>query len=141
MNTTAITYRCRAESEFDARALRGLLSPWLEDFQMHQVAIFRFGKPVVLPDIDIQFAVKPDGPTYGEILWLVDEWDDGHVMGQTLAPLEQYTEERTSRAPFEEPAQTPREEIQRMVHMQMLEGAAVLVNSLKADPADLKNPG
>lgn len=91
--------------------------------------------------MDIQFTVKPMGPTYGEILWLVDELYEGHVMAQTLAPAEQYAEERTDRTPFEEPAQSPRPEIQRTVDKQMAKGAALLLNWLKTAPAEPKNAG
>lgn len=63
-----------------------------------------------MSDVTVEFSIVAEGPSLGEMLWLVDAIDNAHIAGDTLATVESYTGERTHRRAFEAPATRPGKE-------------------------------
>lgn len=64
-----------------------------------------------MPEVTVEFSIVAEGPSLGEMVWLVDGIGNAHVAGDTLATVESYTGERTHRHSFEAPAKRPGKEV------------------------------
>lgn len=101
------TYRFRAECATDAQLVRGLLRPWLQSWKDSQCATFLNEELYYLGDTEVTVTLVPEGPSFSEVVWLIDELHNCHVAGDTFAPVSKYTGERTYRRQFVEPARKP----------------------------------
>jgi hypothetical protein len=106
-----LNYKFRAECAADAHAIRGLLHPWLMDWNERRDNFECQGVLHAMSDVTVEFSILAEGPSFGDMLWLVDGIDNAHVAGDTLAPVESYTGERILRGTFEAPATRPGKEV------------------------------
>lgn len=105
------TYKFRAECIADAQAIRAVLLPWLLEWSETRDNLIHEGVVHPMPDVVVMFSIVEDGPSYGEILWLIDGIGNCHVAAETVVEAENYTGERSSRDAFELPAIRPSKEI------------------------------
>jgi hypothetical protein len=105
------TYKFRAECATDAQAFRAVLHPWLMEWSERRENIEYDGVRHAMSDVTVEFSILPDGPSFGELVWLVDGIDNAHVASDTLATVEAFTGERTFRSWFDAPAKRPGREI------------------------------
>jgi hypothetical protein len=104
-------FKFRAECTADAQVVRAVLLSWILDWKEVRSNLEHEGVIHAMPDVDVEFTIVDEGPTLGEILWLLDCIGNCHVAAETLAFAEDYTGERSSRDPLAAPAQLPRKEI------------------------------
>jgi len=104
-------YKFRAECAADVHAVRGLLHPWLMDWNERRENMNFEGVVHAMSDVTVEFSIVAEGPSFGELLWLVDGIENAHVAGDTLAPVESYTGERIFRSAFEAPATRPGKDV------------------------------
>jgi len=103
-----IAYKFRAECTADAQTVRAVFLPWLMEWRETRANLQYEGVLHPMPDVDVEFTLAEEGPTLAEILWLLDSIDNCHVVSDTIATIESYTEERKFRGKFESPAARPR---------------------------------
>lgn len=95
-------YALRVEWESDCFAIRAVLAPWLVIWREdHAFLNGRDGGRGWLPDRDVLFSLRSDGPRLEEVRWLIDAIIDCHVAAQSLAEAKSYTGERV---PYDEMA-------------------------------------
>ncbi len=107
---TSLNYKFRAECAADAHAIRSVLHPWLLGWNERRDNLECQGVLHAMSDVSVEFSVVAGGPSFGEMLWLIDAIDNAHIAGDTLATVESYTGERTHRGAFEAPATRPGKE-------------------------------
>jgi hypothetical protein len=105
------TYMFRAECAADAHAIRGVLHPWLMEWNERRDNIEYEGVRHAMFDVAVEFSIVAEGPSLGELVWLVDGIDNAHVAADTLATVDSYTGERTFRRWFDAPAKRPDKEV------------------------------
>lgn len=105
------TYKFRAECATDAHAIRGVLHPWLMEWNERRDNIEYDGVRHAMSDVTVEFSILPDGPSFGELVWLVDGIDNAHVASDTLATFETFTGNRVFRSLFEAPSQRPGKDV------------------------------
>lgn len=101
------TYKFRAECATDAHAIRAVLHPWLMEWNERRDNVEYDGVRHAMSDVTVEFSILPDGPSFGELVWLMDGIDNAHVASDTLATVETFTGKRTFRCWFEAPAKRP----------------------------------
>lgn len=94
MNKTAREYKMRAECQPDADLIRACLAPWLERWQVFECHLEHKGKPLRIPDVDIEFTTAANGPCKGELKWMVSQLEDCHVAAESLDGVLEYTGKR-----------------------------------------------
>jgi hypothetical protein len=97
-------YMFRAECAADAHAIRGVLYPWLMEWNERRKNIEYQGVLHAMSDVIVEFSIVAEGLCFGEMLWLVDGIDNAHVASETLArlrviPANVYLEVRSRRLP------------------------------------------
>ncbi|QDZ26597.1 hypothetical protein [Noviherbaspirillum sp. UKPF54] len=107
------TFKFRAECFADTQAIRAVFLPWIMEWKETRSNIDLDGVIHAMPDVDVEFSVVSDGPTLGEMRWLIDGISNCHVAAETIETSENYTGERNSRQAFAAPASRPRDEILR----------------------------
>lgn len=94
MNNTVREYKMRADCQSDADLIRACLAPWLERWQVSECHLEHEGKPFWIPDVVIEFTIAAEGPTKGELKWLINSIDDCHVAAESLDGAAEYTGKR-----------------------------------------------
>jgi hypothetical protein len=125
MKSTA--YKFRAECTADSKNVNTSLLPWLSDWKEERYD--------GCPDVEVSFNISNSGPTFGEILWLINRIDDCHVVIDTLLPTEKYTGERDYGQNFETNAEPPNAEIIKKV-MESKEMCRKILNSEENEDKD-----
>lgn len=114
MNTNICsTYMFRAECAADAHVIRGVLHPWLMEWSERRDNIEYEGVRHAMSDVTVEFSIVAEGPSLGEMVWLIDGIDNAHVAADTLATVDSYTGNRTFRSWLEAPAKRPGKEVLR----------------------------
>lgn len=103
-NNSERHFRLRTEFRCDCPKIIALLQPWI---QLWLEADGLIGQPAEIDpegyvwidhgwslDTEVQFVIKPDGPSLNEIRWLINLITDCHVPAQTLENFCRYTGER-----------------------------------------------
>ena len=106
-----VDYKFRAECTLDAQAVRAVLIPWLLEWTETRNNFIHEGSVHLVPDVVVEFRILDEGPSYGEILWLIDGIGNCHVAAETLSTVENYSGERISRRAFHSPATHPNKEL------------------------------
>lgn len=106
-----LSYKFRAECAADAHAIRSVLHPWLIEWNERRDNIEYKGVQHAISDVTVEFSVVADGPTAGEMLWLLEAIDNVHVATDTLATVESYTGKRTFGSSFKAHAKRPCKEV------------------------------
>lgn len=91
MKNKSIEYKFRAEREEHARLIHGVLRPRLLRWSVEHVTMAHGAGMVLLPDVEVEFTLNEDGPSRGELQWLIAALDGCSVAAQTLARIENYT--------------------------------------------------
>jgi len=105
------TYSFRAECAFDAIAIRSTLLPWVMNWSEKRENLVHLGEEFGDPNVVVEFDLLEWGPTFSEVLWLIDGIDNCHIAADTLAPTDEFTGERETRSAHQSKAQRPRDEI------------------------------
>lgn len=105
------TYKFRAECTADAQAIRAVLLPWLMEWAETRKNLTHEGVVHPMPDVVVEFSIVDDGPSYDEMLWLIDGIGNCHIAAETITTAENYTGERISRKEFDSPAKRPSKEL------------------------------
>ncbi len=110
------TFEFRAECSADAQAIRAVLLPWLMEWREVRSNLDYMGERYATSDVNVVFSVTDEGPSFYEIIWLIDAIDNCHVAAETISIVEYFTGERHSRGSFGFPAQRPSEDILQRVN-------------------------
>jgi hypothetical protein len=95
MKNTARDYKMRAECEGDAELIQAQLAPWLSHWDLKHLTFTKSdGVSLRLPDVEIEFGINADGPSKGEMKWLIDSLTDCHVAAESLDGAAEYTGQR-----------------------------------------------
>lgn len=89
-------FKMRAECISDALIIKGTLQPWLLGWRSQDLTVEHDGKSDTLPDVEVQFSLKPDGPCLAQLQWICDSLADCHVAAETVALAKDYTGERVA---------------------------------------------
>lgn len=89
----AVAYAMRVECQTDAFLIRAALSDWVYSWT-EQWDTWE-GKRAA-PDMNVEFELAWNPPTFCEIQWLVSKLEDCHVAAESLRPLQGFTGDRTS---------------------------------------------
>lgn len=90
MKNTSRTYKMRAECSLDIIKFISKMDDGLKDFSMER---WEDENGIPFPDVDFTFTCWED-PGLDNIKKIIYEIEDGHVMVETVQPLELYTGER-----------------------------------------------
>lgn len=95
MKNTEREYKMRAECLSDADLIRPYLAPWLKHWQVFECHLpGDDGTPLWIPDVEVEFTIRAEGPSKGQLKWLVNSIDDCHVAAESLDGATEYTGRR-----------------------------------------------
>lgn len=106
MKTKSTEYKFRAECDAHAALVHGVLRHCVVRWKLEYVTVVHRAGMVLLPDVEVEFTVGENGPSRGELQWLIAALDGCVVAAETLARVENYT---GLRVPLEETDSIPRE--------------------------------
>jgi hypothetical protein len=105
-------YALRVEWESDCVAIRAVLAPWLVIWREDQAVLTGTdGRPSWLPDLDVLFSLRSDGPCLQEVRWLIDAIVDCHVAAQSLSEVASYTGERLPHDEMDDHMRRPADQV------------------------------
>jgi hypothetical protein len=105
-------YALRVECESDCYAIRAVLAPWLVIWREDQAVLTGTdGRLSWLPDRDVLFSLRSDGPCLEEVRWLIDAIIDCHVAAQSLSEVVCYTGERLLHDEMDDHVRRPTEQV------------------------------
>jgi hypothetical protein len=105
-------YALRVEWESDCLAIRAVLAPWLVVWREDQAVMTGTdGSPSWLPDRDVLFSLRSDGPNLQEVRWLIDVIVDCHVAAQSLSEVACYTGERLPHDEMDDHMRRPADQV------------------------------